>query len=312
MDYLYDDRRRGGAPLVIGIIVVILLVVYFGGAIFFRKHLIPGSIINGVNCSAKSIDGAKKAIREEVNNYTLKIIERENYEESIKGDQVGIEVEFDSEMDKLYDMQKPLTWPVGIFKKTGKNVGVTVSVNDQMFNDAVDGLECFSEDRMRDYTDATVTASSDATFAIIPEDIGTKLDKEKVSVTVKDAIIGLSDKLDLDKAECYINPSHYAEDEEVIAACDMANKFTSCDIKFVFGDETYDLSPATIADFIKINPNTFKVNISPSPILSRSVNNIDVGSPRCPVNTACEFSPPIGNEEPYKCPTPFSNTSSTV
>ncbi len=269
MDYLYDERRRGGAPLVVGIIIVVLVVAYLGGALFFRKHLIPGSIINGVNCSMKDIAGAKEAIREEVKNYTLTLVEREDNSESIKGADVGIEVEFDSEMDKLYDMQQAFAWPVGLFKKVGKDIGVTVSLDDKMLNDTVDALSCFEEDRYRNCADAYVEYNdADQLFAVVPEDMGTELDKDVVVTTVHDAITGLKNKVDLSEEGCYIDPKHYEKDKEVIEACDTANKYLSTSIKYVFGDETFDLPAKTVAGFIKIAPDTFKVSFKRKPMVT--------------------------------------------
>ncbi len=268
-DYLYDNRRSGKKGFIaFGILVAILLVVYIGGGIYFKKHLIPGTYINGVDCGAMTIEDAKKAIKDEADNYKLTLIERENNEESFTGKDVGISVDFDKEMDSLYDMQNSFTWPVGMFNDVNKSVGVNISVDDKLLSDTLDNLACYGEDRYREPADAKIEVSSDATFSIIPEDVGTKLDKDKVYDIVKGAVTGLVDKVDFEKEECYINPKHYATDADISAACDKANKYASTEINYEFGDEIFPLDSNTIAGFIDINPDTFEIKLKRKPMLA--------------------------------------------
>ena len=260
MEFEHYQRGGGTAKVIIIGVVVLLLLIYVGGAVFFRNHYVPGTKINGVVCSMKNEEQAKEAIREEVRNYEIKIIEREDREDSIIGKDVGIDVDFDSTMDTLYDLQSPLKWPIGHFKPVDRNVGVTVSLDSKMFDDAVDNLSAFDEDVLREPVDATVTYSSaDATYVINPEDMGTKIDKDALKARLNDAILALDDKLVLEDEDIYINPKHLADDEDVKKALSKASKYVTATGGFKFDTEIYPLDADTISSFINIDQDTFKV-----------------------------------------------------
>ena len=260
MEFEHYQRGGGTAKVVIFAVIVALLVIYVGGAVYFRKHYVPGTIINGVNCSFKNVDQAKEAIRDEVKNYEIKIVEREDHEDSIVGKDVGIEVEFDSTMDTLYDLQSPLKWPITGFKPVDRNVGVTVSLDEEMLDGTMDGLTAFDKDVLRDPVDATVTYSSaDATYVINPHDMGTKIDRDKLKSVLNDAILALKDKVVLEDEEVYINPKHLAEDEDVVNACNKASKYVTATGGFKFDTENFPLDSDTISSFINVDQDTFKV-----------------------------------------------------
>ena len=227
----FEHYQRGGitAKAIVVALVVLLMIIYVGGAVFFRKHYVPGTRINGVLCSFKSVDQAKEAIREEVKNYELKIIEREDRVESIIGKDVGIDVDFDSTMDTLYDLQSPLKWPVSHFKPVDRNVGVTVSLDDKMLDDTIDSLAAFDEDVLRDPVDATVTYSSaDAAYVINPEDMGTKIDRDALKTKLNDSILGLDDKIVLEDEDIYINPKHLSRAEITAGGLMRATQSPRC------------------------------------------------------------------------------------
>ena len=65
---LGNKRRRGIGVIgkVIVSVIAILLVVYIAGIIYFQKHFLGGTQINGVSCSFKSVVGAENTIADVV------------------------------------------------------------------------------------------------------------------------------------------------------------------------------------------------------------------------------------------------------
>jgi len=70
---------------VIGIPVGILVVIYLVLALFFQSHFAFRTTINNVGVSASSTSGVEKKITKQASRYEMKLVEREDKTESIKG-----------------------------------------------------------------------------------------------------------------------------------------------------------------------------------------------------------------------------------
>ena len=73
--------------IVIALIVVLLLAalgIYFGGAYYFSRHFLPGSRINGMDCSFLTVEEIQERIADEIATYTLTIHEMDNVDEKLE------------------------------------------------------------------------------------------------------------------------------------------------------------------------------------------------------------------------------------
>lgn len=52
------------------VIAVILAGVYFGAAVYFRFHFMPGTRINGIDCSMKKPEEFQRELEKTVENYS--------------------------------------------------------------------------------------------------------------------------------------------------------------------------------------------------------------------------------------------------
>ena len=58
--------------IIIGIIVAgIILSIYLGGAIYFRKHFLFGTVINGESVSKKTVDEVEQELTNDIKKYSL-------------------------------------------------------------------------------------------------------------------------------------------------------------------------------------------------------------------------------------------------
>ena len=78
---------------------------YIGVGIYFGTHFMPGSVINGIDCSRKTVEEAEKLIAEKVQDYSITLAELNGVTETISGNQIGFEYVSDGEVQKLKDDQ---------------------------------------------------------------------------------------------------------------------------------------------------------------------------------------------------------------
>lgn len=97
-------KMSTGRKVLIGLIVVFVvlaLAVYVGGIFFFKTHFLPGSKINGVDCSFKTEKQTQEYMREEVSVYTLAINERDEGREKLEAEEIGLTYESDDSIGKV-------------------------------------------------------------------------------------------------------------------------------------------------------------------------------------------------------------------
>ena len=70
------SNRKHKGLMIAGFIFLISLTVYLGIAVFFSKHFLPGTTINGVSASGKTIKAVERLITEEIDGYQIELEHR--------------------------------------------------------------------------------------------------------------------------------------------------------------------------------------------------------------------------------------------
>ena len=72
-----NNRKQKGL-MIAGFIFLALVTAYLGIAVFFSKHFLPGTIINGVSASGKTIKAVERLITQEIDGYQIELEPRED------------------------------------------------------------------------------------------------------------------------------------------------------------------------------------------------------------------------------------------
>ena len=80
------EKMKTGKKVIIALIIILLIftaAAYGYGVHYFTDHFLPGSQVNGFNCSYKTADETEKLLAKEVQAYVLTVETRNNGKESI-------------------------------------------------------------------------------------------------------------------------------------------------------------------------------------------------------------------------------------
>ena len=100
--------------IMITLIIILLLLtagVYGYGVYYFTEHFLPGSMVNGFNCSYMTVSQSEELLTQKVGAYVLTIDTRNNGQESITAKQAGLSYDSDGSVDKLIRNQDRFTVP---------------------------------------------------------------------------------------------------------------------------------------------------------------------------------------------------------
>lgn len=250
-------KMSTGKKIVIGFIIVLLLLTaaaYFIGVNYFSDHFLPGTRVNGFNCSYMTSDEAESLIAAQVNAYVLTLETRGNGQESITAEQMGLIYEPDDTMKTLIRNQDRFRWFLAFSQQEAYEMKAPVKYDEEKFESALAGLRCMQEENSQAPVDACIQ-ETDTGFEIVPEDEGAQLKKEQVREQVAEAVSSGQTVLNLEEKDCYKKPAIYSNDETLIKDCEQMNKLTDIIITYDFADRTETVDRSVIKDWLVKDEN---------------------------------------------------------
>ncbi len=220
----------GAAAAVAGI----LAVGYVAGAIYYQNKFYPGTKINGISCSGKTVAEMKEDIKKTSETYTLTLQGKENKQETISGDAIGLTYQDDKSLEKTKERQNSWLWPVQIFQDKEYEVSMNSSYDEASLEQVVGQLACMQDANTTQPQNAQIQDNG-TSYVIVPEVLGTALDKEKTKAAIKEAVDTRKETLSLEEADCYLKPTVVQTDEALKKEADRLNALTGAQISVNFG-----------------------------------------------------------------------------
>lgn len=234
-------------------VTVVLIMVYLALGIYFNSHFWFRTVINGMNCSGKSIEQVESIITEEINDYQLKLEGRQGETEVIESTAISLHPVFDGSLQKKLESRSGFGWPVSLFKSTVIELETMVEYDEEKLKDAITKLQCMNVSKSRKPENAYISDYIEGTgYEIIPEVEGTLIDKETFLDIVHSSIINLQEKLMLADAGCYVEPEVRADNEELQKALEEINQCAAAVITYEFGSKKEVLDSATIHKWLSV------------------------------------------------------------
>ena len=144
------------------------------------------------------------------------------------------------------------------------------SYDEGLLKNKIDNLEFFNEDDII-YPENASLIFINTEFVIVDEVYGNYLDKEKVYTEVVKSIYTGQEILNLDEANCYVNPKYCSYSKEVKEAKNIIDQYMSSKITYVFGDENEVVDYSLINQWIKID-DELNVSIDAQAIMNYITN----------------------------------------
>ena len=177
-----------GRRLLIGFIIVLLLLTagaYFFGVYYFTGHFLPGSQVNGFNCSYMTEKEAEKLLEKKTGVYTLAVQTRGNGQEGILADEIRLKYTSDGSVKKLLHEQERFVWFLAFSQHKTYELPSSVSYDENLFEKKIDSLKCMKNNVEPE--DAYIRECEDG-FEVVPEIEGTRIDREKLLADIKEAV----------------------------------------------------------------------------------------------------------------------------
>lgn len=254
------QKQHGSIYTVSGILIGLLTLIYFGMAVFFSSHLLPGTTINGIPFSSKTVSDVTAYFKNQIRDYRLTVELADQTTRTIDSASISLTYTGDAAIRKVFDEQPVFAWPAFLWRTQRLTVPLDVTYNKEAMNSVL--LSFAPTD------DASVVASESAvpkfdgtSYKIRPEVYGNEMNQEQLAKTIETAVTTLAPSVNLLENHCYLAPKYTSDSEPVQEACRILNKYCSATITYQIGSQTEVIDSSIISSWLFLDEN-MKVSIN--------------------------------------------------
>lgn len=234
-------------------LIVILISGYLLAVKYYSNHFYKNTVINGIDCSNKTIEEAMELLKYEADHYALTINERNDVKEQILGSDIDFTISFGNSLDNLIKEQSPFKWFTAFSKKTEYEFPSMISFDENKLEQKIKELDAFDPTIIVEPENAHISDYTEEGYTIVEATQGTKLKEKKVISYITEAISNFDESISLEKLDCYVKPTITSDDETLNALRDTLNLYTSTVLTYHFGDVTEVLDGSIIHTWLSIS-----------------------------------------------------------
>ena len=218
----YSNHKK--PVLICGIVVLVLLIVYLAGMLYYNDKFLNGTMVNGSDVGGMTIQKANDQLSKKVNGQSLKLIFNDGQSEVLQSAQLGVSYNKDNSLNQLMKNQNKWAWFIGFFKNEKNTLTDLIQISDENLTNGIASMEHAKEENQIAPTDAYIQYK-DGSFSIIEETLGSKFNIEELVKNIKIALSEGKQQLDVTKANGYVKPQVYKDDQDLNNQLKAANEY---------------------------------------------------------------------------------------
>ena len=218
----YSNHKK--PVLICGIVVLVLLIVYLAGMLYYNDKFLNGTMVNGSDVGGMTLQKANDQLSKKVNGQSLKLIFNDGQNEVLQSAQLGVSYNKDNSLNQLMKNQNKWAWFIGFFKNEKNTLTDLIQISDENLTNGIASMEHAKEENQIAQTDAYIQYK-DGSFSIIEETLGSKFNIEELVKNIKVALSEGKQQLDVTKANGYVKPQVYKDDQDLNNQLKAANEY---------------------------------------------------------------------------------------
>lgn len=218
----YSNHKK--PVLICGIVVLVLLIVYLVGMLYYNDKFLNGTMVNGSDVGGMTLQKVNDQLSKKVNGQSLKLIFNDGQSEVLQSAQLGVSYNKDNSLNQLMKNQNKWAWFIGFFKNEKNTLTDLIQISDENLTNGIASMEHAKEENQIAPTDAYIQYK-DGSFSIIEETLGSKFNIEELVKNIKVALSEGKQQLDVTKANGYVKPQVYKDDQDLNNQLKAANEY---------------------------------------------------------------------------------------
>lgn len=239
-------KRRG---LVIQLAVIfgflLLTILYFVIGFMFREGFGPGTFINGIYCTGKSVEQVNEELKNLYDKESFTIQDAYGRSYSIAFKDIGLGVDYISQLNSIQSRQNPILWISNLFDFRYRTLIPEIRLDDTLLANALENCGIYRDNEKTENVEILPEQGY-----VLKDGMLDVLDETALQNTVKDAL--KADITEIDVSACYFDLPYTEEMLETFVLWEKVNDFQTCGIVYDMGDAMVELTPEIVADWIAL------------------------------------------------------------
>lgn len=240
------------------IIVLATLVVlglgYGAGIGYYAEKFQANTSFGNVDISNLSLAEAQERIESDIKQQTVTITENGKELGTFSMADLNAQVNTQAFLEASYNNQDPTQWVMGFLDSVEyDNVLMNhVRIDDVAIETALASVGISNEGRI-EAQDATIDYGEGRGYFVVPEEMGTQLDIEKVKELVVAGIQSSSSSVEINQA--YLQPEVTTEDETITAVMDQIDQVSNTQITLTIAGNEEVIPKETVLEWMYFDGN---------------------------------------------------------
>lgn len=222
-------RSGGGAKrvlLVLGIIVGAVAIIYLIGALYFSSHFLPNTRVNGEEVSGMSVENLAAHVTEIGTSYKTHV-SGDGIDVTIPGSDIGVSYDGEAYGAQAKAQIRNWRWPLELNRQHDYQVDQGITFNKELLASLVGSHVDAVNSNATPPTNATMSYDAGTkAFVVVPDALGTQIDREATIDYVSQGIITLQEDVILGDDQL-VQPVVHKDDEILAQAIDKSNDMLS-------------------------------------------------------------------------------------
>ena len=256
-------KHKKWPAIAVACLFVMLIGIYSGIVVYYQTRFLPGTIINGIDCSGMEAEAVTALLDAQIMDYSLEVKGRD-YASGEAGAVLGIvsakdiELAYEATLEKvemILQEQNSLLWVTALFPHEYSHDLVRgVTYDHELLEALVKSWKACQENNMVKAEDAYISEYSDdlGGYEIIPETSGTELDVEQAIQVVAAAVVLKEESRDLSEAELYKTAGVTSEDAGLKELVETVNRWLGTTITYDWNGSEVILDIELLKDWVSI------------------------------------------------------------
>ncbi|SDL09089.1 Putative peptidoglycan binding domain-containing protein [Sarcina sp. DSM 11001] len=217
--------------------------IYYYGYQYCQTHFMPGTTINGYDCSDMTVDEAQRWFDIAAKNYVMNIRFRGGATETLSAEDMGFSYQPDGSIDVLLQNQDETFWPKYYLEENHYTITPTGTYDPDVLEASLRALPELQEENMILPEDAYIqfrdgTEDTDGEFVIVPDVKGSTIDLDQLAAGVGDAAARYEEMVDAEEIPyAYKTAGTQADDAKLVARCMDLNDMVGASLTYVMPDK---------------------------------------------------------------------------
>ena len=217
--------------------------IYYYGYQYCQTHFMPGTTINGYDCSDMTVDEAQRWFDIAAKNYVMNIRFRGGETETLSAEDMGFSYQPDGSIDVLLQNQDETLWPKYYLEENHYTITPRGTYDPDVLEASLRALPELQEENMILPEDAYIqfrdgTKDTDGEFVIVPDVKGSTIDLDQLAAGVGDAAARYEEMVDAEEIPyAYKTAGTQADDAKLVARCMDLNDMVGASLTYVMPDK---------------------------------------------------------------------------